>query len=174
MNKKIILFSIIFLWIAIAAVMVISKQHTLKTGRIAVLETVPVDPRDFLRGDYVTLRYKINRLYLNQLNSEKAFYNSGEVIYVKLEPKGKFYEAVAVQTKKSIDNGLYIRGRIRYNYGKSAEVTYGIESYFVAEGEGQDIERSMRGSKSSVSVEVVIDSSGAAMIKKVYAENPGI
>lgn len=171
MNKKIILFFISLLWIVIAVAMIISKQSTLRTGKTVVLETVPVDPRDLLRGDYVILRYKISTLDLNEIKSEKADYRGGEVIFVKLEPKEKFWEAVAVQAKRSTDNGLYMRGRIRYSYNKKLEVIYGIESYFVPEGEGKEIERSMRGRKSSVSVEAAVDSSGNALIKKAYIDN---
>lgn len=171
MNKKIILFFISLLWIVVAVAMIISKQSTMRTGKSVVLETVPVDPRDLLRGDYIILRYKISTLDLNEIKSEKENYKAGEAIFVKLEPKEKFWEAVAVQNKKSTDNGLYIRGRTRYSYNKKLEVIYGIESYFVPEGGGKEIERSMRGRKSSVSVEAVVDSSGNALIKKVYIDN---
>jgi uncharacterized membrane-anchored protein len=170
MNKKIILFFIAVLWVIVAAAMIISKQSTLRSGKTVVLETVPVDPRDLLRGDYVILRYKISTLDLDHVKSEKPDYKSGEVIYVRLEPKEKFWEATAVQAKRSADNKIYIRGKVSYCYSKKLEVIYGIESYFVPEGEGKEIERSMQGRKSSVSVEVVVDSSGNALIKKVYID----
>lgn len=171
MNKKLIVVIIGFLWVAIAVGLILSKQQTLRTGRTVVLETVPVDPRDFLRGDYVVLRYKLSSLDLNQIESKKSYYRSGESIYVKLEPKGKFWQAVAIYEKKDdIINGLFIKGRVKYYYDKKLEANYGIESYFVAEGEGRDIEKKMRGNKSSVSVEVVVDSSGNALIKRVYID----
>ena len=171
MNKKLIVAIIGFLWIAIAAGMILSKQQTLRTGRMVVLETVPVDPRDFLRGDYVVLRYKLSSLDLNQIESKKSYYRPGESIYVKLEPKGKFWEAVAIYEKKDgAINGLFIKGKVKYYYDKKLEANYGIESYFVPEGEGRDIEKKMRGNKSSVSVEVVVDSSGNALIKRVYID----
>ena len=50
------------LWLAILGGMVAINEHTLRTGREIVLKTVPVDPRDLFRGDYVTLRYDISRL----------------------------------------------------------------------------------------------------------------
>jgi len=170
MNKKIILFLVILLWIVLALAMIISKQSTFKTGKAVVLETVPVDPRDLLRGDYVVLRYKISTLDLNQIKSEKMDYRAGEAIYVKLEPKGKFWEPTAVQSKRSSDNGIYIRGKVRHTYSKQLTVIYGIESYFVPEGEGKELERNTRGSKSSVSVEAIVDSGGNALIKKVYID----
>jgi uncharacterized membrane-anchored protein len=175
MNKKLIVVIIGFLWIAIAAGMILSKEQTLRTGRMVVLETVPVDPRDFLRGDYVILRYKLSSLDLNQIESKKKWYryHPGERIYVKLEPKGKFWQAVAIYEKKDgTINGLFIKGKVMkcYYATKLLEVNYGIESYFVPEGEGRDIEKKMRGNKGSVSVEVVVDSSGNALIKRVYID----
>ncbi len=170
MNKKIILFFIAILWVIVTAAMIISKQSTLRSGKTVVLETVPVDPRDLLRGDYVILRYKISTLDLDQVKREKPYYKRGEVIYVKLEPKEKFWEATAVQAKRSVDNGIYIRGKVRYCYSKKLEVIYGIESYFVPEGEGREIEKNIRREKSSVNVEAIVDSGGNALIKKVYID----
>lgn len=170
MNKKIILFFIAVLWVIVAAAMIISKQSTLRRGKAVVLETVPVDPRDLLRGDYVILRYKISTLDLGLIKSERPDYKRGEVIYVKLEPKGKFWEATGVQAKRSADNEIYIRGKVSYCYSKKLEVIYGIESYFVPEGEGREIEKNIRREKSSVNVEAVVDSSGNALIKKVYID----
>ena len=40
--------------------MVVRQETVLASGRTILLETVPVDPRDLLRGDYVLLRYKIS------------------------------------------------------------------------------------------------------------------
>ena len=129
MNKKLIVVIIGFLWIAIAAGIILSKEQTLRTGRMVVLETVPVDPRDFLRGDYVVLRYKLSSLDLNQIESKKKWYHylPGERIYVKLEPKGKFWQAVAIYEKKGTINGLFIKGKAKYYLNKKLEFTYGIE-----------------------------------------------
>lgn len=171
MNKKLIFVAVSFLWIALAVGLIISKQHIIRTGKTVLLETVPVDPRDFLRGDYVILRYKISTIDLQQIQSEKSYYGQGERVYVKLEPKEKFWEARAVKTKRPVsDNGVYIKARVKYCYNKKLDLNYGIESYFVPEGEGKDIEKNMRGNKSSVEVEALVDTSGNAIIKKVFAQ----
>jgi uncharacterized membrane-anchored protein len=171
-NKKLTFFIISLLWVAVAVGIISLKQYTLRTGKTIVLETVPVDPRDFLRGDYVILRYKISELDLNQIKSTKSYYHSGENIFVELESKGKFYEAAAVYGKKDIAAGkVILKGKVKYFYNKKLEVDYGIGSYFVPEGEGREIERNMRGSKSSVSAEIVVDSTGSALIKRVYIDN---
>lgn len=171
MNKKLIVAIIGFLWVAIAVWVISSKQQILKSGKPVLLETVPVDPRDLLRGDYVILRYKISSLDLNHMKRGKRYYRPGENIYVGLEQKGKFWEADDIYEKKAdCVNVLFIKGKVRYSYRDRIEVNYGIESYFVPEGEGKDIEKKMRGNKSSVSVEAVVDSFGNALIKRVYID----
>jgi uncharacterized membrane-anchored protein len=171
MNKKLILIAVIFLWIALAVGLIISKQHIIRTGKTLLLETVPVDPRDFLRGDYVILSYKISNLDLQQIQSEKSYYRRGEKVYVRLEPKEKFWEASAVKAKKPVSDGcVYIKARVNHTFSKKLWLDYGIESYFVPEGEGKVIEKNMRGNKSSVEVEVLVDASGNTMIKKVFAK----
>lgn len=171
MNKKLIFIAVSFLWIVVAVGLIISKQHIIRTGKTVFLETVPVDPRDFLRGDYVILRYKISTIDLQQIQSEKSYYKQGERVYVKLEPKERFWEARAIKIKMPVsDNGVYIKAKVKYCYNKKLELNYGIESYFVPEGEGKDIEKNMRGNKSSVEVEALVDTSGNAIIKRVFAQ----
>jgi len=169
MNKKLIFFIVSLLWVAVAVGLIISKQHIIRTGRQVLLETVPVDPRDFLRGDYVILRYKISSIDLQKTTSEKPYYEYGRKVYVKVEPQEKFWEATAVSVKKpAADNGVYIKAGVRSCYKQKLELNYGIESYFVPEGEGEIIQEKMRGNKSPVEVEVLVDTSGNAMIKKVF------
>src|ERR1035441_2202352 len=41
------------------------QERALAGGKLVLLETRPVDPRDLLRGDYVTLNYKISDVALS-------------------------------------------------------------------------------------------------------------
>ena len=169
MNKKLILIGVSFLWIAVAVGLIISKQYIMRTGKTVILETLPVDPRDFLRGDYVVLNYKISTIDLQKVSSEKSYYRRNEKIYVELEPKERLWEVKAVKTKKPVSaDAVYIKAKVKYCYNKKVGLNYGIESYFVPEGEGKEIEKNMQGGKSSVEVEALIDSSGNAIIKKVF------
>ncbi|HZA25209.1 MAG TPA: GDYXXLXY domain-containing protein, partial [Dehalococcoidia bacterium] len=38
------------------------KEYTLRTGTVVTLQTVPVDPRSILQGDYAILQYRIATL----------------------------------------------------------------------------------------------------------------
>jgi len=171
-TKKIVLIATAFLWIIIALSLIASKQQTLTKGRKVLLETVPVDPRDFLRGDYVILNYKISSLDLKSMPTDKSGYRGGDVVYVCLIPSGKFWTAgeLACRKDKFASSGsVYIKGRVRSAYSGKLNVEYGIESYFVPEGKGVEIERNMRGrGPTKVSVEASIDAQGNAVIHKVY------
>ena len=46
--------------VAFIAAMVLDRAGVLREGTEVTLQTRPVDPRDFLRGDYVQLRYDIS------------------------------------------------------------------------------------------------------------------
>ena len=59
MNRKQFI-GIISLWLIIIFGLIGYKQLTIVTGTTVLLETVPVDPRDIFRGDYVTLNYAIS------------------------------------------------------------------------------------------------------------------
>ncbi|MFA5157000.1 MAG: GDYXXLXY domain-containing protein [Candidatus Omnitrophota bacterium] len=172
MKKKIIILATAILWLAIAMAAVISRQQILNTGKVVVLETAPVDPRDFLRGDYVVLNYRISRLDLGKIKSPMPYYYPGEAVYVQLEQKGKFWEPVAAYPQKDASlEGVFIKGKVKnHYYNQTLVVNYGIESYFVPEGEGKDIEDNMQRGKNPLSVEVAIAPSGAALIKRVYID----
>ena len=47
--------------VAAIALIVYDRVGVLREGSEVLLQTRPVDPRDFLRGDYVVLNYQISR-----------------------------------------------------------------------------------------------------------------
>ena len=50
-------FSIIAVWVAITFSLVIYNEAVFVFGKEITLKVRPIDPRDFLRGDYVALGY---------------------------------------------------------------------------------------------------------------------
>ena len=171
MNKKVITFLIMILWLVISLGLIASKQYTISTGKKVLLETVPVDPRDFLRGDYIILNYKISDLDLSIVSPNKSDFKPGKNIYVKLEPREKYWAAVSIKEKNDIKTDeIIVKGKIKHNYQQGhLMVSYGIENYFVPEGKGKEIEQSMRrGSGNTVSVEAIVDKFGNAVINKLY------
>ncbi len=124
------------------------KEVNLRTGQLVVLQTVPVDPRDLFRGDYVILRYQVSTLsepqvYLNQLYNTRP----GDTVYVRLSKETKGGQEVwgAVEVARQPGSGweFFLKGRLtRFDPSAPvAEVEYGIESYFVPEGQGPSLEQ---------------------------------
>lgn len=156
--------------------MIARKQWTLNTGTPMVLETQPIDPRSLFRGDYVRLNYTISRFELARY-PVLADVKRGDDIYVTLAKGDPYWQPQAVHTEYPEGAGVVLRGRVervvqrfnnetrKYEKAKEVLVKYGIENYFVPEGEGRAIERPEAGVK--VSIEVAVDACGNAGIRAV-------
>jgi uncharacterized membrane-anchored protein len=142
------------------------KLFTLSFGKEILLEVEPIDPRDLFRGDYVTLSYKISRIDLNNIPFDTNF-SLGETIYAALSKKEKFWTIDSVShTKPDLtENQVCIKGRVTSSYNNKLSVEWGIESYFVPEGEGRLIERQREGG--NVSVIVSVDSTCSSVLKEL-------
>lgn len=148
-------------WIVAGRIVLLRSPDTV------TLATEPVDPRDLFRGDYVTLAYDITRLTIGELPGDRDF-SRGDTIYVELAPAaGETWKAVGVwrEYPKAAEENKVIRGRITYAAGNAgtAAVAYGIESYFVPEGRGRDLEAARNARRLSVEVSLARD--GEAAIK---------
>jgi uncharacterized membrane-anchored protein len=111
-------------------------EYIRQNAPVILLRAHPVDPRDLLRGDYMTLRYEIQDV--TATHQGDAF---GDSLWVVLEQRGKYYEAVDASRVPVAPkpNQFVVRGTVTYSWrnGKSDEtVDYGIERYFVPEGKG--------------------------------------
>lgn len=151
---------------AIGAIVAKRAIH-LAQGREIVIDVIPVDPRDFFRGDYVRLGYSISRL--NTLPCDAL---AGVPVFVTLERKGEPEEGkwapVATSTVYSplpeSDARIVLRGVVQScRSGHVSHVTYGIESYFVPEGTGGVIEGATP--EGAVKAVISVDRHGNAAIK---------
>ena len=165
MNNKTKFLWIGVFWLAMIGGFIISKQMTLWTGTEVFLKTVPVDPRDLFRGDYVVLRYDISTI---NLDAVPAVYENiddavGKKIYVLLDVENGRGKAGAVLVQPPTE-GLFLKGTVRSVYGNHLTIEYGIESYFVPEGKGREIERVTR----DMEVKVAVDKFGNSSIKSLW------
>ncbi|NYT19584.1 MAG: GDYXXLXY domain-containing protein [Methanosarcinales archaeon] len=129
------------------------KMVTLSLGKDILLKTEPVDPRDVFRGDYVTLNYEISTIDLGETPYDHDFL-MGESIYATLSEKEKYWTIDSVShTKPDInDKEVCMKGTVRGSYDDIVAVSWGIESYFVPEGEGIPIQMQMENTSVIVSV----------------------
>ena len=139
-----------------------------------------MDPRDLFRGDYVVLNYEISQLNLDSIKHD-AIDNISESksFYLLLQKAEKYWIPVEIMPAIAIpeqslfnseDSGsVLIRGKIISQYGNTIIAEYGIESYFVEEGAGKELEKAARNSQ--LDVEVSVDKFGNAVISKVSIDD---
>lgn len=190
------------LWRAVIAALILcgaigllveSRARILRSGSEVRLRTVPIDPRDLFRGDYVVLNYEISTPDLATVQGDRNF-AKGETAYVRLAPgpdgfarvagiykaaptpnQGEVVMAGRVQTVRTCPRNA--DGSADCDRGRDAvRIDYGLESYFVPQGQGLAIERTER---ARLEVVAAVSSSGEAAIKRllidgklVHAEPP--
>jgi uncharacterized membrane-anchored protein len=114
--------------------MIGTKVFTLKTGVKVLLEVLPIDPRSLFRGEYVDLSYKISTI---EFSEDKGFRRK-QIIYVILEKKGRFWEAVDASKERPSHLGkdperVVIVGKVLYTHWEE-RVKLGNFSDFSKEG----------------------------------------
>lgn len=119
-----------------------------QTAPTVRLKTLPVDPRDILRGDYMVLNYDIS---LADGSANRRGLTDGDV-YVLLKPVGGHYviDEVVELAPAAGEQRLWVHANARESAGV-LRLEYGIEQFFVPEGQGTpefktlDVEASISG-----------------------------
>jgi uncharacterized membrane-anchored protein len=156
---------------AVLASMVFDRTRLLKTGREITLPIVPVDPRDLFRGEYVRLGYDAGNVPVRVLEGPPPRRN--DPFYVVLEKKeGDAWSPVKVSRampQEAPPDRIVLKARAMWAWPKTyhanatIRVRYGIESYFVPQGEGPRLEQLAREKK--LAALVAVDGGGNAAIK---------
>jgi len=175
------------LWIAVAAValgqaavlgwMIWDRSSLLANGREVVLEVIPVDPRSLFRGDYVILGYDISRVEL-PAGAPRPKRNAPYYVTLK-KGEGTLWTvagAGAEHPRSVAADEVVLKGKVDYvsdaadraDARSVVGVNYGIESFFVPEGTGRDLER-MVGDK-KISAIIAVGEDGTAAIKGLLSE----
>jgi len=151
--------------------MVGERISLMASGREIVLDVTPVDPRSLFRGDYVILNYRAIAQLDGALLSEPA--QDDEVLYVTLrqEAGGAWTPVAASRAKPSqpAAGDVVLKGRVAGiwkaggNEPAKVRMRYGIESYFVPEGAGKDLEQKIR--EGELKVIIAVGLTGEAAIK---------
>jgi uncharacterized membrane-anchored protein len=114
-------------------------------GKDIPLQTVPIDPRDQLNGDYVQLNYRINSVDQALWRSLPSKPEPGDTVYVRLAENRSTgtYEANGVYARKP-DRGngeVVLKGRVQYAEAGRIRIVYGLEQYYVEENTGKSLEQ---------------------------------
>lgn len=167
MNKKLTFIFIVILWAVIIGGFIIYKEFTLRTGEKVLLKTVPVDPRDLFRGDYVVLRYDISNLALNEFENSNLEIVEGNTVFIELGKDEKYWVAADIH-KEKVESKLLLKGRVKSKRGETLNMEYGIESFFIPEGTGGELQRFSNSGE--LDVEVSVDKFGNGVIKDLYID----
>lgn len=161
---------------ALLAWMVADRALLLSNGREIRLEVVPVDPRDLLRGDYVTLAYPMSRLSTDEVEGDDEFYFH-DPIYVSLLEAPDGWQATAIHHTRPAD-GVFLKGIVEDSYTREdcevappcreVRVNYNLEQFFIPEGKGRELETLRNDQR--VSVDVAVADSGRAALKRLLVD----
>ncbi len=122
--------------------------YTLTTGNDIILETIPVDPTDLFRGDYVTLRYAaeevpkrlVEEKVINEYQKDFRLMD----VYVLLEKKDGIHTPAKVMLAEP-ENGVFLKGEMQY-FDKSIQgeeiaiIKYSLDRYYVEDNSGTEWE----------------------------------
>jgi uncharacterized membrane-anchored protein len=161
----------------VLAGMVIDRTRLLKSGREITLPIVPVDPRDLFRGEYVRLGYDAGNVPMRLLEGPPPAHN--DPFYVVLEKKeGGAWQPVkmsrAMPPQETSPDRIVLKARSQWGWpavaGPNAtmRVRYGIESYFVPQGQGPRLEGLARDKK--LAALIAVDRGGNAAIKGIVID----
>jgi uncharacterized membrane-anchored protein len=146
------------------------QEHALTTGKVILLETARIDPRDLLRGDYLILNYKISDVPTDLFSPpvSKDLPN-GTKVFVALAPAtNQFYIVVKANTNEFVPatDEVLLKGRSAWPRWTAAtnaiHIEYGLERFYVAEGTGNPTGK--------LTAQVVVPASGRSHVKEVFVD----
>lgn len=162
-QKRLVLLAIILLQLVLIGYQIASSESILSQGRSVKLQLAPIDPRSLLQGDYVQLNYTISTL------GQEQFADTDGKLRVVLRPDQSgvygysgYYEQAGVWNKpyQALPGDVIMNGK---PIG-SQRVEYGIESYFVPEGTGRELERTAK------FAQVRVGKKGDAILERLTSE----
>lgn len=150
------------------------RAAILRDGHEVLLKVEPVDPRDLLRGDYVRLGYEISNIPVRQIANIPLGASSTDdgpiTVRLKKDADGYWRSTAAWLGKAAsapADGEVDIAGQVSSGWNlvdaPTVRVDYGIDRFYVPEGEGLAIERDMR--VRSFGIKVAVDKHGVGQIK---------
>ncbi len=173
-------------WLAVSVQVIILllmvgvHGFTLMTGDPVLLKTAPFDYWDPFRGQYIELAYEISGISVDEVTLTGWPYTEGQRVWVTLQKGQPYWTAVAISDRKPGPgpDQVALRGRISWiQPGIPGEsiidriwLRYGIEQFYVPEGQGEDLQ----GRPVEMEVEALVDATGRAALRAVYLDGKPI
>ena len=170
----------IALQVIIIFAIIIFKVSILSGGTDILLRIEPVDPRDMLRGDYATFQYSSISNLESYISGGQQIRN-GDTVYVLLRQSGKYWLAQSIQKTKPLSGSIALKGRVasgglntqpdilpnQWIGASRIHVIYGIEEYFIPEGQGQGFSFF----NTEAAARVMVDDDGNAVLKQIFVND---
>jgi uncharacterized membrane-anchored protein len=160
----------------VLAAMVIDRVRLLSSGREITLPIIPVDPRDLFRGEYVRLGYEIGRVPSRLLEGPPPRRNAAFYVVIEKRADGTWapVKVTRAMPQETSPDRIALSGRTAFNWvlwtspNAMHQVRYGIESYFVPEGQGKRLEALAR--EKRMAALIAVDAKGNAAIKGLIVD----
>lgn len=140
----------------ILAGMTVTPLMTLMVGQEIMIKTMPVDPRDVYRGDYVVLNYEINEIPIDRVpalfkDEEQSYRLRWKPLYVLMKKEGEYYTVDRAAFEKPAE-GIYLKAYFQHHIWPQTavyqgqqnitgiRVTYNLDQYFLPENTGTSLE----------------------------------
>lgn len=157
--------------------------YTSITGKTVVLQTLPIDPYDPLRGYSQTLNYDISQVeslrslpgwqeFTKQTSNNSNYLQPGTQIYITLQaPKNLATQPPQawqpIRVSKSRPTSLPADRIAIKGTSTGSSISYGLETYYFPESRqqeiNQDIRQAQRSRQQSLVVEAKVDTQGNAI-----------
>ncbi|QRM55383.1 GDYXXLXY domain-containing protein [Sinorhizobium sp. BG8] len=160
---------------AIIGYMVEGRASILRSGAEVRLKTLPVDPRDLLRGDYVVLSYPMSTIPSTIITGPIPSRSGEQRLNVRLLPgaDGTWTASEASFADLAPAAGSVVVRSLPFEFYRSGEgglpetlfVQYGIERYYVPEGEGRVLEDARN--QDELEIDARVSASGEMQIARI-------
>ena len=153
-TRQIVLWLVTLLVAVQAFLLIREREDLLEAEYVVFLQLAPVDPRALLQGDYMTLRYALDREVPNSISS-----GSG-VLVVRLDSKNVAHYVRIYRTGTALaDNEILLR------YNKvGSRVKVGPDAYFFQEGTASEYNQAEY-------AELRVDTEGTTILVGLRGEN---
>ncbi len=151
-GRMLALMAVLVVELAVIATLVMRYEWRLWYGRPVVLQTVPVDPRDLFRGDYVILNYDV--ALPDGMEADEADDGTcrrGDLWLILNQSEDKVSQVRRVERAAPAtlaDDEAVLK--VRAGCWRGTDFPDTITRYYVPEGTGRDMEKLVREKRLSV------------------------
>lgn len=156
--------------VAAPVYMIAENELNIRRGEELKFRVEPKDPRDPIRGNYVSLRFKDDRLEMG----EKEFESLGEQpnyykeIYVLLKKNSEGFAVPEKITAEKTDGMCVKATAIWMEKGGAALINYPFNKLFMNEKIAPLVDRAMMNFKGTITLTVYIGEGGVTMNKLYF------